>query len=164
MPNETNSNQTTNNPPTTGIAARHNARRYAVQAMYVWQMANTPLSEIEIDFMKYHIEKKVDMAYFKLLLHKVPEEKTNLDAVMKPYLGRLQDEIDPIELAVLRIATYELVHCQDIPYRVVINEALELTKQFGSTDGFKFVNGVLDKVARKIRTTETTKTPSQPAK
>lgn len=135
-------------------AARHNARRYAVQAMYQWQIAGTPLNDIESDFIKFHIEKKIDMDYFKLLLHAIPEHQAALDATMKPYLGRMLEEIDPIELAVLRLGTYELVHRIDIPYRVVINEALELTKQFGSVEGFKFVNGVLDRVARKTRTTE----------
>lgn len=145
------------NEMTTSKAARHNARRYAVQAMYQWQLANTPLNEIEADFTKIHIEKKVDMDYFKLLLHGVPEHQAELDALMKPYLGRMLEEIDPIELAVLRVGTYELVHRIDVPYRVVINEALELTKKFGSVEGFKFVNGVLDRVARKTRTTEMNK-------
>lgn len=144
MPNET----------TVSRAARHNARRYAIQAMYQWQIAGTPLNDIESDFIKFHIEKKIDMDYFKLLLHAIPEHQTELDLTMKPYLGRMLEEIDPIELAVLRLGTYELVHRIDIPYRVVINEALELTKQFGSIEGFKFVNGVLDRVARKTRTTE----------
>lgn len=154
MPNEMNPDQTPTNTKGLSAAGRHNARRYAVQAMYQWQIAGTPLSEIEIDFMKYHIEKKVDLAYFKLLLHGIPEHQSSLDATMKPYLGRLQDEIDPIELAVLRLATFELIHRPDVPYRVVINEALELTKQFGSVDGFKFVNGVLDRVAKKVRAVE----------
>lgn len=142
-------------------AARHNARHYAVQAMYQWQIAGTSLNDIEIEFTKYHIEKKIDMDYFRLLLHSIPEHQADLDAAMKPYLGRLHEEIDPIELAVLRLATFELIHRLDIPYRVVINEALELTKKFGSVDGFKFVNGVLDRVARKVRTTEMTPNKSE---
>lgn len=135
-------------------SARHNARSYAVQAMYQWQIASAPLNDIEATFVANHIDKKTDLEYFKLLIHGVPEHQEALDAAMKPYLGRLLDEIDPVELAVLRLATFELVHRIDIPYRVVINEALELTKKFGSVEGFKFVNGVLDRVARKVRATE----------
>lgn len=138
-------------------AARHNARYYAIQAMYQWQIAATPLIEIEAVFLQNHIDKKTDVDYFKLILHAVPAHQAELDAAMKPYLGRLLEEIDPIELAVLRVATYELIHRIDVPYRVVINEALELTKQFGSIEGFKFVNGVLDRVARKTRELEVQK-------
>ncbi len=107
------------------------------------------------------ITTNVDLDYFKLLLHGIPEHQVALDALMKPYLGRLLEEIDPVELAVLRLGTFELVHRIDVPYRVVINEALELTKKFGSIDGFQFVNGVLDRVARKTRTTEMNLPPTK---
>jgi N utilization substance protein B len=88
------------------------------------------------------------------LLHGTPKHQVDIDAAIKPYLGRDLAEIDAIELAVLRLATYELLKRPDVPYRVIINEALELTKKFGSVEGFKFVNGVLDRVARKVREDE----------
>lgn len=134
--------------------ARHNARRYALQAMYQWQVAGTSLSEIETEFLNYHIEKKLDTDYFKMLIHGIPEHRLEIDQAMQPYLGRPLVEIDPIELAVLRVAIYELIKRPDIPYRVIINEALELTKKFGSIEGHKFVNGILDKVAKDKRKTE----------
>jgi len=135
-------------------AGRRNARRYALQAMYQWQVASTPINEIETEFLRYHIDKKIDLAYFKELIHGITENKSALDKEMLPFLGRPLHEIDPIELGVLRLAIYELLHRPDVPYRVVINEALELTKKFGSIDGYKFVNGMLDKIAKKIRATE----------
>lgn len=131
--------------------ARHNARRYALQAMYQWQVAGTPLPDIEADFLNYHIEKKLDLEYFKFLIHGIPENRLEIDQTMQPYLGRLLEEIDPIELAVLRVAVFELMQRPDIPFRVVINEALELVKKFGSVEGHKFINSILDRVAKKIR-------------
>lgn len=134
--------------------ARHNARRYALQAMYQWQMADTPLKEIEVEFLRYHIDKKLDLEYFKELLHGIPANQHAIDLEIKFYLDRSFQDIDPVELAVLRLAIYELIKRPDVPYRVIINEALELTKKFGSVEGHKFVNGVLDRVAKKTRTTE----------
>src|SRR3990167_146243 len=133
------------------FAARHQARRYAVQALYQWQLANPTLNELENEFLRHHINKKLDMTYFKELIHGVPEHQSEIDEAMQPFLGRPLSEIDPIELAVLRLAIYELLKRPDIPYRVVINESLQLTKKFGSIEGYKFVNGVLDKVARVVR-------------
>lgn len=131
--------------------ARHNARRYAMQAMYQWQLAGTSLAEIEAEFLKYHIDKKIDLPYFKELVHAVPKHQHEIDKEMQPFLTRALQEIDAIELAVLRLAVYELMKRPDIPYRVIINEALELTKKFGSIEGYKFVNGILDRVAKKNR-------------
>lgn len=131
--------------------ARHNARRYALQAIYQWQIADASPAHIENEFLEHRIDKKLDLAYFKELLHGVPAHQQEIDEAMRPFLGRPLPEIDPVELAVLRIATYELLHRLDVPYRVVINEALELTKKFGSVEGFKFVNSILDRVAKKHR-------------
>lgn len=135
-------------------AARHNARRYALQAMYQWQVAHTALIEIEAEFLKYRIDKNLDLAYFKELVHGIPEHQLEIDQAMQPFLGRPIQEIDAIELAVLRVAIYELIKRPDIPYRVIINEALVLTKKFGSTEGHKFVNGLLDRVAKNLRSIE----------
>ena len=153
MQNDQNQNQ---RPESNGInpIARHNARRYALQAMYQWQVAGTSIDALEAEFMTYHIDKKLDLDYFKELIRGVHEKHTEIDQEIQPFLSRSIEEIDPIELSVLRIAIYELLNRPDVPYRVIINEALELTKKFGSIEGHKFVNGVLDKAAKKIRATE----------
>jgi N utilization substance protein B len=134
--------------------ARRNARHYALQAMYQWQLSGATTEDIEAEFIAQQITKKVDLEYFKELLHGIPRYHKDLDQEFVPFLRRPLAEIDPVELAILRISTYELTQRLDIPYRVVINEALELAKKFGSVEGYKFVNGVLDQVARKIRTVE----------
>lgn len=154
MPNEPKQDQPTPKSSSMNRVSRHNARRYALQAMYQWQLAGTPLTEIEAEFLRYHINEQLDLDYFKELIHGIPNHQDELDQAFRPYLGRMMAEIDPIELGVLRLATFELIKRPDIPYRVIINEALELTKQFGSVEGHKFVNGVLDRVAKKIRETE----------
>lgn len=150
MPNEPKNLPTVENNAFTP-AARHNARRYAVQALYQWQLAGNTTIEIESEFTKYHITEQTDLEYFKELLHNIPKQQPEIDQAMQPFLTRSQQDIDPVELAILRLAIYELLKRPDVPYRVIINEALELTKQFGSVEGFKFVNGVLDKVASVTR-------------
>ena len=134
--------------------ARRNARFYALQAMYQWQINHTPLAELEADFMVNHIKKKIDLAYFKELIYYVPQHYDELDTQMSSFLSRPLAELDTVELAILRLGIYELAHRSDIPYRVSINESLELTKKFGSIEGYKFVNGILDQVARRLRATE----------
>lgn len=156
MPNEPKQDQVTLESKAINPIARHNARRYALQAMYQWQLAGTSIQDIETEFLHYHIDKKLDLEYFKELIHGVPKHQHEIDREMQVYLGRPLQEIDPIELAVLRLAIYELMKRPDVPYRVIINEALELTKKFGSVEGHKFVNGVLDRVAKKNRMTEIT--------
>lgn len=134
--------------------ARRHARQYALQAMYQWQLNALPVKEIETDFLIHQIKEKTDLDYFKELIYAVPKEFPLLDDYMAPFLSRPINELDPVELAILRLSIYELANRLDIPYRVVINEALELTKKFGSVEGYKFVNGILDKVARQLRTEE----------
>ncbi len=136
--------------------ARHNARFYAVQAMYQWEINQTPLNELEADFLVNHIKKKTDLDFFKNLINEVPKNIDELDAQMKPFLSRPINELDPVELAILRLGMYELKHRLDTPYRVAINEWLELAKQFGSVEGYKFVNGILDQAAKKLRQHEVT--------
>lgn len=133
---------------------RRHARYYALQAMYQWQVSHTPLHELEAEFLIHQIKKKIDLEYFKELIHGVTEQQETLDNYMSPFLRRPIQELDPIELAILRLGIYELANRLDIPYRVSINESLELTKKFGSVEGYKFVNGVLDQVARQLRLTE----------
>lgn len=154
MHNDQNKNQNPTKNNSLDPKARHNARHYAVQALYQHHIAGTAMNDIENEFIHHQIDKKIDLAYFKELIHGTQEQQEALDNEMRPFLGRPFEEIDAIELAVMRLAIYELKHRPDVPYRVVINEALELTKKFGSVEGFKFVNGVLDRVAKKIRTTE----------
>lgn len=147
--------QNENNDTHSATAAeRHNARHYAVQAMYQWQVAGAPIKEIEEEFLLQHIDKKIDMSYFKELIHGIPEHQEEIDNAIKPFLNRSMQDIDPVELAVLRLATYELLKRPDVPYRVVINEALQLTKKFGSIEGYKFINGVLDRIAKAHREIE----------
>lgn len=134
--------------------ARRNARYYALQAMYEWQINQTPLADLEANFLINHLKKKTDVEYFKELIHAIPKSFDELDEHMRPFLSRPLAELDPVELAILRLGIYELAHRLDIPYRVSINESLELAKKFGSADGFKFVNGILDQVARKLRKPE----------
>lgn len=133
---------------------RRNARQYALQAMYQWQITSTPINELENEFLVHQIKKKTDLDFFKELIHSIPKHCDELDNLMTPFLKRPLHELDPIELAILRLGVYELLHRLDVPYRVSINESLELTKKFGSIEGYKFVNGVLDQVARKVRTRE----------
>lgn len=135
-------------------AARRKARHYAVQALYQWQLAGADLSQIEAEFRTDNDMSKVDLEYFHDILHGVPREKAQLDAKVAPLLDRRVDEMTPVELAIVRLAAFEMLHRIDVPYKVVINEAIELAKTFGATDGHKFINGVLDKLAQRERAVE----------
>lgn len=138
----------------TNFSGRKKARRYAVQALYGWSMTQNPLSEIEAFILSEHPEEIFDRDYFSYLILNITQNVQELDAIMQPLLSRKLEELDFVELAVLRIAVFELKNCLEIPYRVVINEALNLTKAFGAADGYKFVNGVLDKLAKNLRSVE----------
>ena len=140
--------------PSGKILARREARTLAMQALYSWHIAGQPLNEIEAQFRVDNDFSKVDGAYFHEILHGVPRQKTELDGAFAPLLDRPLEEIDPVELAILRLSTYELKNRVDVPYKVVINEGIELAKVFGATDGHKFVNGILDKLAPTLRATE----------
>ncbi|GAB7531937.1 transcription antitermination factor NusB [Pseudomonas sp. 3A(2025)] len=135
-------------------AKRREARQMATQALYQWHMANHSLNEIEAQFRVDNDFSNVDGAYFRELLHGVATYKTEIDTALKPCLDLTIEELDPVELAVLRLSTFELLKRIDVPYRVVINEGIELAKVYGSTDGHKFVNGVLDKLAPHLRAAE----------
>lgn len=134
--------------------ARRLARQYAVQALYQWQLTHASSGDIEADFLKKQINQRTDWDYFKELIYTIPATHTEIDAHLLPFLARPLAEVDPIELAILRLSIYELAKRLDIPYRVSINEALELTKKYGSIEGYKFVNGLLDQVARQLRALE----------
>lgn len=135
-------------------AMRRKARRFAVQALYQWQLAGANLAQIEAEFRVDNDMSKVDLEYFHDILHGVPREKSELDDKFLPFLDRRLDELTPVELAILRLSTYEMAHRIDVPYKVVINEAVELSKTFGANDAHKYVNGVLDKLAQRERMVE----------
>ena len=148
----------TNAPNQTGIdpAARSRARRRALQAIYAWQMSGNRIDGV-IDQFRHEQDMQIaDLEYFEELVRGVVRMHLELDAAMVPYLDREVARIDPIERAVLRIAAYELSQRHDVPYRVVINEAVETTKRFGAEHGHTYVNGVLDKVAAFWRSAEYT--------
>lgn len=132
-------------------ALRRNARRLAMQALYQWELASSSLLEIEREFREDNNMQKVDADYFTELLHQVPTLKTELDEQIKPLLDRDISELTPVELTILRLSGYELLKRPDVPYRVIINEGVELAKTFGATDGHKYVNGILDKLAGRLR-------------
>ncbi|MDH0897625.1 MULTISPECIES: transcription antitermination factor NusB [unclassified Pseudomonas] len=136
------------------IAQRRVARSLAMQALYQWHMAGQSLNEIEAQFRVDNDFSGVDGAYFHEILTGVARQKTELDASFAPFLSIPLDELDPVELAILRLSAWELKDRVDVPYKVVINEGIELAKVFGATDGHKFVNGVLDKLAPELRAAE----------
>ncbi|BFM14140.1 transcription antitermination factor NusB [Maricurvus nonylphenolicus] len=136
-------------------AARRKARHYAMQALYQWQMTGAAINQIETEFHTDNDMSKVDVAYFRELVHGVPKHLTELEEGFTAYLqGRELQELDPITLALLRLATYEFKHRLDVPYKVVINEAVALAKKFGAADSHKFINGVLDRAAAELRAVE----------
>ncbi len=135
-------------------AARRKARHYGMQALYQWQMTKDPLREIELQFLSDYDFTRVDVEYFHDIIHQVPGNLEELETAFKPHLDRDISELDPIELALLRLGSYELIKRIDIPYKVAINEAVALAKKFGATDGHKYINGVLDKLAQDTRAIE----------
>lgn len=136
------------------IAQRRVARSLVMQALYQWQMAGQPLADIEAQFRVDNDFASVDGAYFHEILTGVARQKGDLDELLMPHLSIALDELDPVELAILRLSSWELKNRLDVPYKVVINEGIELAKTFGATDGHKFVNGVLDKLAPQLRAAE----------
>jgi len=136
--------------------ARSLARRAAVQAIYQWQVTGLDLSEIERQFVEEHGLAKADPALFRQLLHGIPRQLGAIDAALADFLDRPIGDVDQVERAVLRIGCYELLFCPEVPYRVILNEAIKFAKEFGSVQGYRYVNGILDKVARKTRSREIT--------
>ena len=135
-------------------AKRSRARRIAVQGLYQWQMTGQDVGEIEAQFLADEDVSRFEVAYFKDLLHGVPAHLNELDELLGPLLDRAVEKVDPVERAILRLGAYELSHHPEIPCRVTINEAVELAKLFGAEQGHRYINGVLDKMARQVRQTE----------
>ncbi|MCW9089095.1 MAG: transcription antitermination factor NusB [Gammaproteobacteria bacterium] len=134
--------------------ARSLARERAMQALYQWQLTGQELNDIDRQFMEEQDMKGVDKKYFKELLHEIPRQLDELDAHGEGVLDRTIEQVDPVERAILRIGIYELQHRIDIPYRVVINEMVELAKIYGAEQGHKYINGILDKLAARLRSVE----------
>jgi len=135
--------------------ARVRARRSAVQALYQWGMSAVPIQDVINEFVNERTElKKADTDYFKEILYGAAKESDNLDEQLIPLLDRALDDLDPVEKAILQIGIYELTFHPELPYRVVLNEAVNLAKMFGAEQSHKYINGVLDKAAHKIRAVE----------
>ncbi len=135
-------------------SARRRAREFAVQALYEWQVAGNAADDIMSELGAAKGFDKIDREYFAELVRGVAREFGMLQSRLAPHLDRSHEAVSPIESAVLLIGAYELLHRLEIPYRVVINEAIELAKTFGGTDGHRYVNGVLDKLAAQARREE----------
>jgi len=135
-------------------AHRKQARVLALQALYAWAMSGNDMTQVELSIVTTNDMTKVDMEYFQAILKTASADVAALDKTYKPYLGRLPEEMDPIEKAIMRLATVELTQRLDTPYKVVINEAIELAKSFGAEDSHKFINGALDKAVKTLRKNE----------
>src|SRR5690606_1833467 len=141
-------------PEGVDLAARSRSRRRALQAIYAWQVGGNRMIQVIEQFRHEQDMEIADLEYFEDLLRGVEKNLAELDAAIRAHIDREIAEVDPIERAVMRIGAYELRHRLDVPYRVVINEALEVTKRFGADQGHTFVNGVLDKLAGEWRAVE----------
>ena len=137
-----------------GRSPRRRAREFALQGLYQWQLAGTPVETIEKQLAEASGFDKIDTAYFRILLRGAISSQTETEAALPPHLDRPIAQLSPIERGILLLAGFELKQQLDVPYRVVINEAMELAKSYGGTDGHKYVNGVLDKLAGEWRAVE----------
>jgi len=136
-------------------SARRRAREFALQGVYAWLLRGgeglQDAGEIDAHIRDNEEFQEADATWFKTLLHGVLREAPSLRERFMPYVDRPLSELSPIEHGILLIGSFELIHHIEVPYKVAINEAVELAKSFGGTDGFKFVNGVLDKMAADVR-------------
>jgi N utilization substance protein B len=137
-----------------GTRARSIARKLAMQALYQWQLTQHSAAEIKKQFLESEDSAGVDREHFEELVGGCIAKYDELSAALKPFVDRPIDQLDPVETAILLIGLFELQHRVDIPYRVVINEAVDLCKRFGATDAHKYINAVLDRAAREVRAAE----------
>ncbi|AVI96540.1 TPA: transcription antitermination factor NusB [Haemophilus influenzae] len=128
-------------------SARRRARECTVQALYSWAVSGNTAEQVELAFVLDQDMDGVDKPYFRKLFRQTIENIETVDFSISPYIDRTFDELDPIETAILRLAVYELRFELDVPYKVVINEAIEVAKVFGADESHKYINGVLDKIA-----------------
>jgi transcription antitermination protein NusB len=140
-------------------SARRRAREYALQGLYQWYVAGNEPNDIQRGLAEDPPFAKIDQNFFKNIFRGAIDNAHSLEAALTPALDRPYAELSPIEKSILLLASYELAHTPETPYRVVINEAIELAKDFGGTDGHKYVNGVLDKVGPGLRPAEKTAAP-----
>ena len=140
--------------PNKSRTPRHRAREFALQGLYQWLMNQEDAGAIDAHIRNAHGFDKADAEHFDLLLHGTIRDVDNLRSEIVPLIDRAINQLSPVEHAALLIGAFELKHHIEIPYKVVINEAVELTKSFGGIDGHKYVNGVLDKLATSLRATE----------
>lgn len=133
---------------------RSRARRLALQALYQWQLTGMDPAEVERQFHERDEYRQVDADYFRELVLQSTAHCAELDKELGAFVDRPMEEVDPVERAILRLSTYELAYRPDIPYRVVINEAVELARKFGAEQGHTYINGVLDRTARVLRGAE----------
>ncbi len=149
----------TTSPPSGGrrnnvARQRSFARRCAMQALYQWQLTGQSYSEILAQFIERDEYKTADADYFRELLSGAIEHHESLVTKVADYADRPWEQMDPIERSILLLGMYELLHRLDVPYRVVVNEGVELTKTFGATDGYKYINALLDRAAKELRAAE----------
>jgi N utilization substance protein B len=137
---------------------RKRARRRALQAIYQWQITHQDADEILRQFREIQDLSQVDVVYFEQILRCVIKERERLDEALEPFLDRPMDQVDVMERVVLLIGAWELLDCPEMPYRVVLDESVDLARRFGSEQGHSYVNAVLDKAARKWRADEVIKT------
>ena len=137
------------------IKKRKHARDKVLQALYQWQLSGEELDWIKNHYLEEQGVSSGDEEYFLELLYAIPSQVTALDDHYRPYVENFEDHLDPIECNILRIATYEFLHHLEIPYKVVINEAVNLAKTYGADESHKFINGVLDPLSQEMRQLET---------
>jgi len=142
--------------PNALAAQRRKARHFGLQALYQWTLSGAALADIEAEFRVDNDFRHTDGDYFSAVLRGVTSDVDALEALFEPALDRALDDLDPIERNLLRLGTFELRDRIDVPYKVVINEAVSLAKKFGATESHRYINGVLDRVARDLRTIERT--------
>ena len=134
--------------------ARGKSRRLAMQAIYQWQMTGDSITDIKQQFFDENNMAKLDSAFFSEMVSGVASSISELDPLLEKYMTRTVESVDPVERSIMRLATYEFINRLDIPYRVVLNEAVNITKEFCAEKSHTFVNAVLDKVAKEIRHVE----------
>ena len=135
-------------------SAKTNARKCAVQALYQWQVSGESLARIEINFLEEERLKGAQKKYFSELFYGVPKQLNHIDAALDDFVDRPVEKIDPVERAILRIGVYELINRLETPYKVIINEGVNLAKCFGADGSHKYINSILDKVSKKRRALE----------
>lgn len=139
----------------TSTHARVRARRTAVQALYQWEMTRQPIEHIIDEFKNEREElRKADESYFRAILNGVSTYRAELEQGLAGHLDRPVDQLDPVERSILCLAMYELLYRPELPWRVVINESVELAKMFGAEQSHRYINGVLDAAARRVRAAE----------